>query len=388
MNKKRIIILGASGSIGRQTLEAVRAFPGRFELVGAQVHRDSGALEGIAREFPGARLALSAEDAPSAAAGGDAAGRASAGALRGKRGLAELISGTEADLVVNGIAGSAGLEPSLLALASGKDLALANKESVVMGWALLEAAASSAGRRVIPVDSEHAALFQLINRVGRPEVEEITITASGGAFRDKPLAELALATPAQAAAHPNWKMGRKISIDSASLANKGLEVMEASRLFGFPPEKVKVLIHPESLVHALVRARDGSLYANMSAPDMRLPILNALGYPEAISSSFGRLELGGRSLEFREPDSRRYPLLGLAYNALADGYGATVAYNAADEVAVAAFEAGEIGFLDIATVVEKTLGESWPRSLPSLAAVFEADASARGAARAAVKECR
>jgi len=376
MSKKRIILLGASGSIGRQTLEAIRAFPERFELVGMQVHRDCAALESLAREFPRSRLALSAEDVSPA----------SAEALRGKPGLAELISGTEAELVVNGIAGSAGLEPSLLALNSGKDLALANKESVVMGWALLAAAAAAAGRSIIPVDSEHAALFQLIRRVG--EVEEITITASGGAFRDKPLAELALATPAQAAAHPNWKMGRKISIDSASLANKGLEVIEASRLFGFPPERVKVLIHPESLVHALVRARDGSLYANMSAPDMRLPILNALSYPEVLASAFGRLELGGHSLEFREPDPRRYPLLGLAYNALADGYGATVAYNAADEVAVAAFEAGEIGFLDIANVVEKALDESWPRSLPSLEAVFEADGRSRRAARAAVKECR
>jgi 1-deoxy-D-xylulose-5-phosphate reductoisomerase len=384
MSKKKIIILGASGSIGRQTLEAIRAFPESFELAGAQVHRDAGALEEIAREFPRARLALSAEDAsPSGVCG-----RVDTEALRGKAGLVELISGTEAELVVNGIAGSAGLEPSLIALASGKDLALANKESVVMGWALLEAAAAASGRSVIPVDSEHAALFQLINRVGRPEVEEITITASGGAFRDKPLAELALATPAQAATHPNWKMGRKISIDSASLANKGLEVIEASRLFGFPSERIKVLIHPESLVHALVRARDGSLYANMSAPDMRLPILNALSYPEVLPSSFGRLELGGHSLEFREPDPRRYPLLGLAYNALADGYGATVAYNAADEVAVAAFEAGEIGFLDIAMVVEKTLGENWPRGLPSLEAVFEADGRGRRAARAAVKECR
>lgn len=382
MAKKRIIVLGASGSIGRQALEAIRAFPERFEVVGLQTHRDSKALAALAAEFPGARLALSG--------GSEAELSAFPGQkpLLGREGLAELIRGTEAEMAVNGISGSSGLEPSLLALGSGKDLALANKESVVMGWALLEAAAAAAGRSIIPVDSEHAALFQLIGRVGRAEVEELTITASGGAFRDRPLSELATASPAEAAAHPNWKMGRKISIDSASLANKGLEVIEASRLFGFPPEKVKVLIHPESLVHALVRARDGSLYANVSAPDMRLPILNALAYPEALPSDFGRLDLAGRSLDFRAPDPGRYPLLGLAYAALAAGYGATVAYNAADEVAVAAFEAGAIGFLDIPKVVEKTLGAALPRSLPSLGEVFEADSLARERARAAVKECR
>lgn len=384
MNRKRIILLGASGSIGRQSLDAIRAFPERFELVGIQVHRDIEALGALAAEFPEARLALSAEEAALASEGFPS----SQDFLRGRLGLAELIGETEAELVVNGIAGAAGLEPSLLSLKAGKDLALANKESVVMGWALLKEAATASKRGIIPVDSEHAAVFQLINRVGREEVEELTITASGGAFRDWPLSELAVASPAEAATHPNWKMGRKISIDSASLANKGLEVIEASRLFGFPPEKVKVLIHPESLVHALVRARDGSLYANMSAPDMRLPILNALAYPDVLASAFGRLELGGHSLEFREPDPKRYPLLGLAYNALADGYGATVAYNAADEVAVAAFEAGAIGFLDIPRVVEKTLDESRPRSLPSLEAVFEADGLARKSARAAVKECR
>lgn len=378
MQRKRIIVLGASGSIGRQTLDAIRAFPGRFELAGAQARMNYGALAAIASEFPSARLCLSGEELPSGA-------ELPRGCLRGGEGLASLIATAEADMVVNGIAGSGGLEPSILALEAGKDLALANKESVVMGWSLLEAAAAKSGSRIIPVDSEHAAVFQLINRIGRGDIEDITITASGGAFLNRPLADLAKVTPDEAAAHPNWKMGKKISIDSASLANKGLEVIEASRLFNMPPERVKVLIHPQSLVHALVRAKDGSLYMNVSAPDMRLPILNALAYPEVLSSQFGHLELAGKSLEFRDPDPARFPLLPLAYKALASGYGATVAYNAADEVAVAAFEAGRIAFPDIPNIVEAALSGDLPRQAVSLQAVFEQDSAARRRALSAIE---
>lgn len=381
MRKKRVIVVGATGSIGRQTLEAVAAYPDRFEVVGLAANRSAAALLAAAASWPRAALALSG----AGRSGGTVSDRV---AYLGEEGLLAMIRETEAELVVNGASGAAGLPSSLAALESGKDLALANKESVVMGYSLLEAAALRSKRSILPVDSEHAALFQLRNRVGASEIDELVITASGGAFRDRPLSELGSVRPDEAAAHPNWSMGRKISIDSATMANKGLEVIEASRLFGVKPERVKVLIHPQSLVHALVRARDGSLYANASEPDMRLPIMNALAWPEALACPFGRLELAGRVLEFRAPDPARYPLLGLAYAALAAGEGATVAYNAADEVAVAAYESGAIGFLDIARVVELTLSLSWPGNLASLGEILEADRAARSEAAAAIKELR
>jgi len=217
-------------------------------------------------------------------------------------------------------------------------------------------------------------------------VEELVITASGGAFRDRPLGELSTVTPDEAASHPNWSMGRKITIDSATMANKGLEVIEASRLFGFGPERVRVLIHPQSLVHALVRTRDGSLYAQLSLPDMRVPIQNALTWPECLPCPFGRLELAGRSLEFREPDAARYPILGLAYEALAAGDGATIAYNSADEVGVAAFEAGRIAYTDISRIVAATLEEAWPSRALDLESIFEIDGRAREKADAVVRE--
>ncbi len=335
--RKRVIVVGATGSIGRQTLDVVDTRPDLFEVVGLSAHSDETGLEAAAARYPGAALCLSGA-APS-----------SAGiSLFGPTGLDELVGGVEADIVVNGASGSGGLRPSLAALASGKSLALANKESIVMAWPLLETESAAHGAKIIPVDSEHAALFQLLSRLGEAgaaparggsreslgqgEVEELVITASGGAFRDKSLADLKKATPNEAAAHPNWNMGRKITIDSATMANKGLEVIEASRLFGFPSTRVRVLIHPQSIVHALVRTRDGSLYAQLSSPDMRLPIQNALAWPDSLPCPFGKLDLAGRSFEFREPEGGRYPLLGLAYEALAGGEGATIAYNAADEV--------------------------------------------------------
>jgi 1-deoxy-D-xylulose-5-phosphate reductoisomerase len=385
---KRLIIVGATGSIGRQTIDVVKSRPGEFEVVGLSAHSDLAGLLKAAAGFPGAALALSggtpvagaAEAAPIAAASGREV------RYLGPEGLDELIRGTEADIVVNGAAGSGGLGPSLAAVESGKDLALANKESVVMAWRVLERGAAARGSRILPVDSEHAALFQLLERVGRDEVEELVITASGGAFRDRPLDELDSVRPDEAAAHPNWSMGRKITIDSATMANKGLEVIEASRLFGFEPARIKVLVHPQSLVHALVRTRDGSLYAQVSEPDMRVPIQNALTWPEDRACAFGRLELAGARMEFREAEAERYPMLGLAYDALAAGEGATVAYNAADEAAVAAFEAGSIRFTDIAGVVARALDERWPIRLEDLRSIFDVDAAAREAAAGAIGE--
>ena len=383
MAKKRIILLGATGSIGRQTMDVVEEFPDRFELAALSCH---GRWHGLAKSIaahPDARLALSGFDGPAELPAG---AKPPADMLFGPEGILRLIAETEADIVVNGIAGAPGLSPSIQALRCGKDLALANKESVVMGWDLLETAARESGKMILPVDSEHASLFQLLRAVRN--AQELVITASGGAFRDRPLPSLAAARPDEAAAHPSWSMGRKISIDSATMANKGLEVIEASRLFHFPPSAVKVLIHPQSIVHALVRGGDGSLFANLSAPDMRLPILNALAYPESLPSPFGRLDLASQCLEFRAPDPERYPMLGLAYGALEQGYGATIAYNAADEAAVAAFEAGAIGYCDMARVVETVLARSWPRHPGNLDSVLACDGEARQAAGAVIKEIR
>lgn len=377
MKPKRLVILGATGSIGRQTLDLVREFPDSLEVVGLAANRDARGLLEAAAPFPGARLALA-----SAAAGNEAA--ATRNLAIGAEALLDLAAETDADIVVNGIAGSAGLAPSIAALESGKDLALANKESVVMGYCLLEAAARGSGSTILPVDSEHAALFQLLRHI--PEADRLVITASGGAFRDRPLAELAGVGPDEAAAHPSWKMGRKISIDSATMANKGLEVIEASRLFHVGPGKIEVLIHPQSVVHALVRSPDGSFYANMAEPDMRLPILAALSYPDAQASPFGRLDFSGLTLDFRKPEAARYPMLGMAYDALGSGYGATIAYNAADEVAVAAFEKGKLGYLGIPDLVEGCLGRNWPVGVGSLAEVMEIDQEAREISLSLVKE--
>lgn len=377
MERKRIVLLGATGSIGRQTLDVAREFPTLFEIVGLSANHDIDGLLKAASLFPAARLALASPGSPSSPA-------TARSALTGPEGILELVTETKADIVVNGIAGAAGLPPSIAALESGKSLALANKESVVMGYCLLEAAARRSGAAILPVDSEHAALFQLLRHI--PDVEELYITASGGAFRDRPLESLAAATPDEAASHPSWNMGRKISIDSATMANKGLEVIEASRLFGAEPERIRVLIHPQSMVHALIRSRDGSLYANMSSPDMRLPILNALSYPETKLSPFGKLDLAGLSLDFKRADPERYPMLELAYGALRNGYGSTIAYNAANEVAVAAFECGKIGYLGIPEIVGHCLKRAWPAAIGSLAEVLDIDRDARELGFSLIKE--
>ena len=374
-SRKRVIVIGATGSVGRQTLEVIETLGDFFEVAGLCAHRDEKGLRHLAARHPGASLCLSG-----------VVNSMEGIALVGPVGLERLIMETEADMVVNGAAGSGGLRPSIAALSSGKDLALANKESVVMAWPLLDELSRAHGGRILPVDSEHAALFQLIAKIGVEEIDELIITASGGAFRDRSLPELEGVTPDEAAFHPNWSMGRKITIDSATMANKGLEVMEASRLFGFQSARVRVLIHPQSIVHSLVRTRDGSLYAQISAPDMRVPIQNALTWPLCLPCPFGRLDLAGQTLEFREPQRERYPLLGLAYEALAAGEGSTIAYNAADEVAVAAFEAGAIGYTSIAIVVGRTLESGWPSRARELRSIFEIDSSAREAAAAIVRE--
>jgi len=366
----RVIVLGAAGSIGRQTLDVIRGSAGSedvFELAGFSVHSNRDTLARLNHEFPKTKAAWS----------GDIASAPEGSTWAGPEALARLLSETGADIVVNGIAGAAGLSASILALQNKMRLALANKESIVMGYRLLKRLADENHCAIIPVDSEHAGLFQLIQRIGRDIISELTITASGGPFRSLPVEQLSSMTADDACKHPIWKMGRKISIDSATMANKGLELIEASRLFDMPQQHLQVLIHPQSYVHAMVRTLDGALYAQISKPDMRLPIHAALCWPHNTPSPFGFADLRGKSLEFYEPEKTRYPMLWLARQALEEGEASCVAYNAANEVAVAHFDRGSIQFTQIGGVVSKTLGNGWNLPVDSFEDIFHIDTMAR-----------
>ncbi|HSV56655.1 MAG TPA: 1-deoxy-D-xylulose-5-phosphate reductoisomerase, partial [Magnetospirillaceae bacterium] len=297
MRPRRLILLGATGSIGQSALEVAAARPDLIEVAGLSAHTGESFLLEAGRRFPGAALCLSGGKPASAAVGFHGAG-----AIR------RMLTEVDTDIVLNGISGASGLGPSLDAVDMGLTLALANKETMVLAGRLVLEKARKSGVRVIPVDSEHAAVFQLVERFGAADLEEIVLTASGGAFRDRPISDLAFATPEEASRHPTWRMGRKITIDSASMANKGLEVIEAVRFFGVHPDHVKVLVHPQSRVHALIRMRDGALYAQVSGADMRSAIQAALTWPRTESCGFGRLDLAGLTLAFLEPDPERFPL--------------------------------------------------------------------------------
>lgn len=369
MQPKRIIILGATGSIGRSALDVAVSRPDLFRVVALSAHSKEAELLEAGRSVPGAALCLTRSAAVSPAiaySGPDAVGR--------------MLSEIPADLTLNGIAGAAGLRPSLEAIDAGTDLALANKETMVLAGRIVLERAAAARVRVIPVDSEHSAVFQLVERFGAGDLEEVILTASGGAFRDRPVAELPRATPEEASTHPNWTMGRKITIDSASMANKGLEVIEAVRFFGVDPSRVRVLIHPQSRVHALIRMRDGALYAQISGTDMRLAIQSALTWPRTETCAFGRLDLSNLSLSFREPDPERYPLLDLAYRAVEAGEGYTIAYNAANETAVDLFIQRRIRFTDLSIVTAAVLDRAWPIRVECLEEVLSVDGRARRAA--------
>jgi 1-deoxy-D-xylulose-5-phosphate reductoisomerase len=350
----KVAILGATGSIGKNTLDVVRFHPERFEPVLISAYLDGEKLRRLQEEFPHARcVAASKED------------------------LSAAIRSCGAARAVNGIAGSAGLVPSLAVLETGADLALANKETVVMAWPLVKAAAEKTGANIIPVDSEHSAVFSLVNAHSAENVAEVILTCSGGPFRNLTTDELTRVRARDALDHPTWMMGPKITIDSATLANKGLEVMEAARLFDMPPEQIKVVIHPQSIVHSMVRLRDGAVYAQLSRPDMRLPIHNALFYPEITPCAFAALDFTDLTLTFSPPDTAHFPMLRLAYDALKAGGLYPVAYNAANEVAVAKFLKDEIGFLDIPRLVETALQKDWNAAPDTLAAITAADKRAR-----------
>lgn len=378
--KKRIIVLGCTGSIGKSTLELVREFPELFEVVGLQAHTNEKELLDLGNEFSCTQLCLTGKNI-----GADVLN--SRIIYYGKSSINNLIKYTEADIVVNGISGAEGLIPSVTTLKSGKNLALANKETMVMAGSIIKKIAKENNVKILPVDSEHSAIFSLIEKCGIENIANITITASGGAFKNFSKDELENATLEQALQHPTWNMGPKITIDSATLANKGLEVIEANQLFDLPAEKINVVIHPQSLVHSFVQTNDGDLYAQISKPDMRHPILTALTYPDVIENSLDKIDFTKPfQLEFLPPRFDDFPMLNLAYDVLKKGGSYPIVYNAVNEIAVGAFRNKQIKFTEIAKLVEKTMALDWSKNCTEIDEVVQIDYQARNNALQILKE--
>jgi 1-deoxy-D-xylulose-5-phosphate reductoisomerase len=375
---KRIAILGSTGSIGTQALDVIERSD-ELEVVALAASRSFDMLVKQAEQHGVRRIALADETAAARAAEAWTGGEVLAGA----EGLVELIVGTECDLVLNALMGSAGLGPTVAALGEGIDLALANKESLVVGGELVMTLAEATGASIIPVDSEHSALYQLIGSEQRPgSIDRLVLTASGGPFRGRTTAELAGVTREQALAHPTWEMGGKITIDSATLMNKGLEVIEAQRLFGVPLERIDVVVHPQSIIHALVHLNDGASLAHMGYPDMRVPISYALHHPDRADVPVPALDLAALGqLTFEPPDEQTFPCLRLAREAAAAGGTAPCVLNAANEVAVQAFLDDEIRFTAIAEVIERALDAHEPGPVRHFSDLYRADAEARIGAR-------
>ena len=380
---QQITVLGATGSIGLSTLDVIARHPGRYQVF---------ALSGFSRLSE--LLALCVRHAPQFAVVPEAAAARrlqddlhaaglSTRVLVGEEGLCQVAAAPEVDAVMAAIVGAAGLRPTLAAVEAGKKILLANKEALVMSGALFMQAVRKSGSVLLPIDSEHNAIFQCMPRdiargLDAVGVRRILLTASGGPFRQTPMAELAHVSPEQACAHPNWSMGRKISVDSASMMNKGLELIEACWLFDAKPSQVEVVIHPQSVIHSLVDYIDGSVLAQLGNPDMRTPIANALAWPERIDSGVPPLDLFAVArLDFQAPDEDRFPCLRLARQAAEAGNSAPAMLNAANEVAVAAFLDGRVRYLEIASIIEEVLNLEPVVVVNDLDAVFMADAKAR-----------
>ena len=366
---KNVAILGSTGSIGRQAMDVVQAHPDLFTLYGISAHSSEASFVAqIEGERP--RVAVFSRPLSTHVSGTE---------LRwGDQALYDLAADPQVDVVVLAISGIAALKPLLFALRAGKRVAIANKESLVCGGDLVKEVRKQGGGELLPVDSEQSALFQCLQNGRRDEVEKLILTASGGPFFRRPRAELKDITPAEAVKHPTWSMGRKISLDSATLMNKGLEVMEASRLFDFPGERIEVLIHPQSVVHSMVEYRDGTVMANLSTADMRLPIQYAMTWPERVPSPAAPLKLWEHpDLTFYRPDMARFPALKMAYGCLQAGGGCPVVYNGANERAAELFFAGRLGFLDIEDSVAYALDRFTNRPMQDLDDILAADGEAR-----------
>jgi 1-deoxy-D-xylulose-5-phosphate reductoisomerase len=378
-SRRRVALLGATGSIGRQTLEVADAHPDRLEMVAMTARSDAPALAAAARGRSPRCLALADPEA-------DLASLAGLGAAVGRGPDALLAAAThpEVDVVVVGIVGTAGLPPTLAALEAGKTVALATKEALVVGGHLVMAAARRTGAPVVPIDSEHSAILQCLRGTTPDEIEAIFLTASGGPFVDAPLDQMERLTPEQALRHPTWRMGPKVTIDSATLMNKGLEVIEARWLFDLAPSQVQVVVHRQSIVHSMVQYRDGAILAQLGCPDMRLPIQYALLYPERPASPWPRLDLmRAGALTFEAPDGERFPCLALAYRAAEAGGSLPAVMSAANEEVVGLFLAGKIGFTEIPRRIGQVMDAHVNQPSPSLDTVLRADAWARQAAREA-----
>jgi len=391
MTRQSVSVLGATGSIGDSALDVIARHADRFVVTALTAHRQWEKLAQLCRRH---RPDVAALSDPAAA---QALERALAGqglptrVLAGEQGVIEAAALPGARTVVAAIVGAAGLQPTLAAALAGKRILLANKEALVIGGAVFMAAVARGGATLLPIDSEHNAIFQCLpadysRDPAATGVRRILLTASGGPFRRRPLAELASVTADEACAHPNWVMGRKISVDSATMMNKGLEMIEAHWLFGMSREQIEIVIHPESIVHSLVEYVDGSMLAQLGHPDMRTPIAQALAFPERIDAGVPALELVRRgSLTFEAPDHDRFPCLDLAYRALGAGGAAPAVLNAANEIAVAAFLGGRIRFTDIAPACAEALARLPARTVRTLGDALAADAEARAVARSWLK---
>ena len=365
--KRKIAILGATGSIGKSTLDLVEYNRDRFEVVAVTAAMSVEALADIARRT-GAKLAVIANESRLGELRQLLAGTGCRCAA-GSSALVEAACG-DADLVIAAIVGCAGLKPVMAAVEAGKTVALANKEALVTAGELMTQAAQASGTVILPIDSEHNAIFQCLAGSRKENVARIILTASGGPFRDAPVDRIAAATPEEAVAHPNWSMGAKISVDSATMMNKGLELIEARYLFGLTSDRIDIVVHPQSVVHSLVEFVDGSMLAQLGSPDMRIPIAYALAWPERVETGARRLDLAAIArLDFEPPDVERFPALRVARQALESGGAAPIVLNAANEVAVASFLAGSIRFPDIVDLVRRALDEldfAAPRSIPDV----------------------
>ncbi len=354
---KRVLVLGCTGSIGTSTLDIINNMSSEFCVCGLQAHSNQQKLNDFGKKYNCPTLLSSVDNSENA--------------------FQKLIDESKPDIVVNGIAGAAGLVPSKVVLENGIDLALANKETIVMAGPLIKELAKKTGAKLLPVDSEHSAIFNLTERIGKKNISKIVITASGGPFRNYTKEQLENVTLEQALKHPTWNMGKKITIDSSTLANKGLEVIEAAFLFDVNENQIDVVVHPQSLIHSLVRTNDGELYAQISEPDMKHPILCALNWPENKTCYLKPFELFDHEMTFFKPRFDDFPLLSYAFECVKKRACYPIAFNAANEVAVHAFIEGKIKYPQIAKIVRSVLDSNWSKTLDSFETVFEADSQAR-----------
>ena len=376
MNKRQIALLGSTGSIGTQALDVVRDNADRFEVYALVARQNAGLLAQQAREFRPEVVVIADEQyyAPLKEALADLPIKVWAGADA----IADVVQMAPVDVVLTAMVGYAGLRPTLAALEAGKAVALANKETLVVAGELVTATARRTGAPILPVDSEHSAIFQCLVGQDASAVEKVILTASGGPFRTTPREALADVTPAEALRHPNWSMGAKVTIDSASMMNKGFEMIEARWLFGLPPERIEVVVHPQSIVHSMVQFADGAVMAQLGTPDMHLPIAYALAYPRRLRSAAPRLDFAQLStLTFEAPDRERFRNLDYAYEAARRGGNMPCILNAADEVAVAAFLSGKIGFLAMSDLIAETMARTTFIATPTYDDYVQTDTEAR-----------